>query len=144
MKVNGANGAGAPAGPGRPRATGGGDGFRLPTAAQAGAPTQVVRSSGPAGVMDVSALLALQELGSPLERRRKAVGRAGKILDVLDDVKLGLLSGELSSGDLERLQRAIREERGDTEDERLEGLLNEIETRAAVELAKLERARGQT
>ena len=42
--------------------------------------------------------------------------------------------------DLERLKRAVAEERQGCDDERLEGVLNEIETRAAVELAKLERA----
>ena len=35
---------------------------------------------------------------------------------------------------------AVREERATTDDPKLEGLLDEIETRAAVEIAKLERA----
>jgi hypothetical protein len=37
---------------------------------------------------------------------------------------------------------AIREQREGTDDPGLEGLLNEIETRAVVELAKLEMARA--
>jgi len=45
---------------------------------------------------------------------------------------------------LERLARAIREQRSATEDPALEGLLDEIETRAAVELAKLEGAAPAT
>jgi len=56
-------------------------------------------------------------------------------------VKLGLLSGEVSAGDLDSLQRAIRDQRDSTDDSQLEGVLDEIETRAAVELAKLERAK---
>ena len=76
----------------------------------------------------------------PTESKRRAVGRAGRILDVLEDVKVALLSGEVSADDLERLKQAVRDERDATEDDRLEGVLNEIETRAAVELAKLERA----
>ena len=71
---------------------------------------------------------------------RRAVGRAGRILDVLEDVKFGLLSGEVTADDLERLKKAVRDERDATDDVRLEGVLNEIDTRAAVELAKLERA----
>lgn len=90
--------------------------------------------------MSVDAILALQEVAGPLERRRRAVGRAGKILDVLEDLKVGLLSGEASIDDLDRLRRAIRDERLGTDDEQLEGVLNEIETRAAVEIAKLESA----
>jgi hypothetical protein len=86
----------------------------------------------------VDALLALQDVGGPTERKRRAVGRASRILDVLDEMKAGLLSGDLAAGDLDRLRRAVREQRSATEDPKLEGVLDEIETRAAVELAKLE------
>jgi hypothetical protein len=91
------------------------------------------------GVASLDALLALQDVGGPTERKRRAVRRAGRILDVLDEVKLGLLSGEVTTNDLTRLQMAVRDQREATEDPGLENILNEIETRAAVELAKLER-----
>lgn len=90
--------------------------------------------------MGVEALLALQDVGGPLERKRRAVRRAGRILDVLDDIKVGLLEGELSGADLDRLRRAIRDERDQTEDPKLEAVLDDIELRAAVEMAKLEQA----
>jgi hypothetical protein len=90
--------------------------------------------------MGVDALLALQEMGGPLERKRRAVNRAGRLLDILDEVKLSLIGGEVTGNDLERLSRAIRDQRENTDDPGLEGVLNEIETRAAVELAKLESA----
>lgn len=101
----------------------------------------MTRTGGVAGVSGLEALLALQDVGGPLERRKRAVGRAGRILDVLDEVKLSLIDGDLSSASLDRLMRAVREERQNTDDGRLEGVLNEIETRAAVEIAKLERAK---
>jgi hypothetical protein len=63
------------------------------------------------------------------------------MLDVLDQVKVALLDGELSGADLERLQRSIREERAGTDDPALEAVLDEVELRAAVELAKLEQGR---
>jgi len=140
MKVSGSNGIGAAAAPraaGRPAAAG----FSVagPEAAHEAAPA--VRASGPSGVGSIDALLALQEVGGPLERRRKAVRRAGAILDVLDDVKLSLLEGEVPPEALDRLMVAVRQERSNTDDAKLEDLLNEIETRAAVELAKLELAR---
>ena len=90
--------------------------------------------------MAVDALLALQDVGGPLERKRRAVGRAGRILDVLDEIKVALLDGELNLGQLDRLRRAVRDERGRTDEPRLEGVLDEIELRAAVEIAKLEKA----
>lgn len=139
MKVSGTSGVGAAGGSGKARPAGG-EGFQLNQAPAAAGAAQVARASGVAGVMSVDAILALQDIGGPLERKRRAVGRAGRILDVLEDVKIALLSGEVSLNDLERLQQAVRDERLGTDDERLEGILNEIETRAAVELAKLERA----
>lgn len=141
MKVNGTNGVGSVSGVSKPRAADG-QGFSLPTAGAASAPAQVARAAGLSGVMNVDAILALQEMGGPLERRRRAVRRAGRLLDVLEEVKLGLLSGEMSADKLDALRIAIRDEREGTEDTRLEGVLDEIETRAAVELAKLECARG--
>ena len=139
MKVSGTSGVGAAGGAGKAKPAGG-EGFQLSQAPAAAGAAQAARAGGVAGVMSVDAILALQDIGGPLERKRRAVSRAGRILDVLEDVKIALLSGDVSLNDLERLQKAVRDERLSTDDERLEGVLNEIETRAAVELAKLERA----
>lgn len=140
MKVNGTSGVGSAGGPGRARPAADGQGFRLPAAETAQGPAQVARAQSLSGVMSVDAILALQDVGGPTERKRRAVSRAGRLLDVLDDMKLSLLSGELSGDDISRLQQVIRDQRDKTDDPKLEGVLDEIETRAAVELAKLERA----
>ncbi|MDP2212370.1 flagellar assembly protein FliX [Phenylobacterium sp.] len=142
MKVTGSGSAGSTSGAGRAKGASGGGVFQIPTASGAAPAAAAGPAAAVASVGGLSALLALQEAGGPLERRRRAVSRAGRILDVLDEVKLALISGELSLGQLERLTRAVREERAATEDAALEGVLNEIETRAAVELAKLEMARN--
>jgi hypothetical protein len=106
------------------------------------APTApATQASAAAGVSSVQALIALQEVGGPLERRRRAVSRAGRILDVLDEMKLALLGDNLSTATLDRLTRAVRDQREATDDPALELLLNEIEMRAAVEMAKLEHAK---
>lgn len=141
MKIQGPSGL-SQTGSGKPGAKVGAGGFSLGQAAPAAGPAPTARAAGVSGVASVDALLALQEMGGPLERRRKAVGRAGRILDVLDEVKIALIDGEVSAGSMDRLMRAVRAERDNTDDPRLEGVLNEIETRAAVELAKLERARA--
>jgi hypothetical protein len=57
-------------------------------------------------------------------------------------VKLALLGGEGSGVALDRLKGAVVEARDATDDPRLEGILDQIETRAAVELAKREAAGG--
>ena len=139
MRVTGTGGVNSSA-PSRRGARAAG-GFSIGQAAGAEAAAQTAPTGAVAGVNSIDALLALQSVGGPLERRRRAVGRAGRILDVLDDVKLALLEGELSPDALDRLVVAVREERDGTDDPRLEGVLDEIEMRAAVEMAKLESVR---
>lgn len=139
MKVTGAGGTGAATGArgARPAAPG----FHLPSSGAAAGPAPTNSVGALNSVMGVDALLALQDVGGPLERKRRAVGRAGRMLDVLDDLRVALLGGELNGVQLERLARAIRDERAATDDPKLEAVLDEIEVRAAVELAKLEQAR---
>ena len=140
MKVTNTSGTGSATGAGKARATGGGQGFQLPTVGGASAPAAAASVSSLSPVMNVSALLALQDVGTPTERKRKAVRRAARMLDALDEMKLNLLSGEPTLNSLTKLQQAIKDQREGTEDPKLEEILNEIETRAAVELAKLEYA----
>jgi hypothetical protein len=139
MKVTGPGGIGSSSGA-RPARGAGGDGFRIVTPEAAGGASQVSSVSATQGVMGVEALLALQDVGSPTERKRRAVRRAGRMLDTLDALKIALLEGEISGADLDRLRRAIRDERDNTDDPALEAVLDEIELRAAVEVAKLEAA----
>ena len=140
MKVTGPGGISQSSGPSRPARTGGGEGFRIASPAAPAAAAAVSSASGVSGVMGVEALLALQDVESATERKRRSVGRAGRLLDELDGLKIALLGGELDPAQLDRLARAVREQRASTEDPRLESVLDEIETRAAVELAKLETA----
>lgn len=142
MKVTGTGGVGQTGGARGARPAGGGDGFRLPSTAAPTGPAQTANVSASAAVMGVEALLTLQDVGGPLERKRRAVGRASRLLDVLEGLKIALLDGRITGADLDRLQRTIREQRQATDDPRLESLLDEIETRAEVELAKLEQARA--
>ncbi|HEY8003015.1 MAG TPA: flagellar assembly protein FliX [Phenylobacterium sp.] len=139
MKVTGPGGIGSSSGarPARPAA---GDGFRVVSPEPAPETAHATAVSATRGVMGVEALLALQDVGGPLEGKRRAVRRAGRILDVLDEIKVGLLAGDLSGAELDRLRRAVRDERDRTEDPALEAVLDEIELRAAVEMAKLEQS----
>ena len=97
--------------------------------------------SAPGAVASVDALLAKQETEGPVERKKRAVRRAGRLLDVLDEVKLAILGEGQGPAALQKLAQAAREERAQTDDIRLEEVLNEVETRAAVELAKAEMSR---
>ena len=115
-------------------------GFTAQAAEDAAPTASPARAGALAAVSTLDALLALQESLTPVERRRRAVRRGKEILDALDDLKLTLLdeSGDEIASVLERLQRAIRQARNDTDDPGLDDVLEQIEVRAAVELAKRE------
>jgi hypothetical protein len=140
MKVSGpsASGSAAPSGASAARPAAGGPAF-TPSTTQASGLAAAAQASA---VGSVGALIALQEANSPLDRRRRAAQRAGRILDVLDEMKLGLLEGLARPEAFDRLRRLVREERAATDNPEMEGVLNEIDVRAAVELAKLEMSRA--
>lgn len=140
MKVSSTGGVGA-AGPSRAKSSGGASGFSLPSVNAASGAASTASVGGLSGVGSVDALLALQAagaVGDPLERKKRAVRRADRLLDILGEIRIALIDGDISHSTLDQLSRAIREQRDQTDDPRLEGVLNEIETRAAVELAKLQ------
>jgi hypothetical protein len=88
----------------------------------------------------IGALFALQEVPDSTAQRRKAMARATHILDRLDELQLGLLDGAIDRRSLADLAASARAARGVTDDAGLQGILDDIELRAAVELAKLEPA----
>ncbi len=135
MKVTGPNGISSPGvGQGAKRPSG--QGFSLPAMDDASGATGVNRAAGASPVGSLDALIALQQVDEPLERRRRAIQRGGRLLDMLDRLKLALLGDELGESELRALAAAVREQRSATSDPGLEALLDQIETRAAVELAK--------
>ena len=140
MKVSGPSGPASASGARSAPAQTAAPGFSIGTPAVS-TPAGVTAAGGVSAVSTLDALMALQEVGGPLERRRRAVRRADTILDALEGLKIELLEGQLGPAILERLTRAVREQRSMTDDPKLEGLLDQVETRAAVELAKLEGAR---
>ncbi|MDP1778081.1 MAG: flagellar assembly protein FliX, partial [Brevundimonas sp.] len=109
------------------------------SAASAGATTP---ASAPSALTDVSALMALQGVDDVTERRRRAIRRGGGLLDRLEELKLALLMGEAGDGALDRLSRTLREERPVDADAGLNNLLDQIDLRAAVELAKADLRRS--
>ena len=91
---------------------------------------------GTAGVGSVAALLALQGEGDATDGRSRGAARAEDILERLDQLKLALLSGGPLASRLKELAAATAAAREQTGDSRLDSILNEVEVRAAVELAK--------
>lgn len=142
MKIAGPSGpSSASAARGAGRAASGGD-FSLSQAEESTEAAEAQRMAGLEGVMTVSALLALQGVEDPLQRKKRAMGRASRLLDILDELKVAMLEGRAAPSTLDNLARAVREQREATDDPGLNDVLAQIETRAAVELAKLGRTRA--
>ena len=129
----------APAG-GSPQRAPAGGGFAPATATAASAAPARAGAMGPLAGLD--SLLALQAQGGPLDRRRRQVARAGRLLDGLDAVRLSLLDGSPAGGALQALARAVSQAREGVDEAGLCEVLDAIETRAAVELAKREHPAG--
>lgn len=91
-----------------------------------------------AAVTGVGALLGAQEVSEQEVRKRKYIKRAGLTIGALEQLRDALLIGTLPLTTLSRLETMVAEERANTDDPVLQGILDEIELRAAVELAKLE------
>src|SRR5690606_24649523 len=93
-----------------------------------------------APITNVSLYVALQaaETATEQENKRRAVERADDLLSELDDLRIGLLLGNYTKTQLERLGMRLRQQRLMIQDPALKALLDEVELRAAVELAKYE------
>ncbi len=83
----------------------------------------------------LDALLALQAVEDPLLKKKKLVRRGTQLLDTLEDMKTDLLSGRVSESRLNQLMAVLGQAR-ENADPRLDALLDDIELRARVELAK--------
>ena len=79
----------------------------------------------------------LSEMSFDGEERRRMVKYGEDLLDKLDDIRHGLLLGSIPKDKLIALAQMVRSRRGQVTDPRLSAVLDEIELRAEVELAKL-------
>ena len=98
------------------------------------APARAATPAQPTAALD--AILALQGEGPPKERRARQVNRGRKTLDALDALQRAVVLGGGGAAARDALI-AIGEDMEPTGDAGLDSVLLEIETRRAVELAKL-------
>jgi hypothetical protein len=133
MRIYGPNGTtlGTPASSAKRTSS---SGFTLPDPASA---QETRPAAAPKASANIDALIALQGVEEdPAERRKRSVRRGKGALDVLDDLKLGLLSGNLDASTVSRLRDAAANLKSSSGDPGLDAVLSEIELRVEVELAK--------
>jgi len=100
------------------------------------APRNAAATGGLRAISTVDALIALQGVEDFKERKKRAVAKGRRALDVLDSLKLGLLDGSVDQGALARLKVASEGLDEGSGDAGLDTVLSEINLRVAVELAK--------
>ena len=133
MRIYGPNGTtlGSPTANVRKTTSGG---FALPDTTSA---PETRAAAAPKATASIDALLAMQGIEDPVERRKRSVQRGRGALDVLDELKMGLLSGNFDASTVSRLRDAAASLKSSSGDAGLDALLAEIELRVEVELAKV-------
>jgi hypothetical protein len=114
-------------------------GFVLPSDGL-GAASAAGRTAPPTNLTNIGALLALQTEDDVTERRRRATRRSNTLLDQLDSIRIAILSDGVSREQVATLSNTLKEYRDQVDDPGLSAILDDVELRAEVELAKLERA----
>jgi hypothetical protein len=84
-------------------------------------------------------LFSIQEVGDAGSGRSRGLSRGHDLLDGLEALRRNLVLGGLTESQIEQLKSLAAGGRSSVNDPILAEILNEIEIRAAVELAKLGR-----
>lgn len=97
-------------------------------------------ATGAAPLAALSSLLAIQEVPDALTGKKRAVLHGATLLDELKELQIGLVQGWVSEDSLRGLAHMLDQPRPAIDDPGLNQVLDDIELRAAVELAKIEKA----
>ena len=94
---------------------------------------------GTAAVTAADAIFAAQSVGEDEEKtlRKKQFERGKTLLEKLEEIRDGLLRGYISKERLMNIAQFVREQKFEAQDQRINDIVEEIELRVEVELAKL-------
>lgn len=108
----------------------------------AGAAQESAPAAATQAITKVDALLAVQGAEDPTERaaRRRMRERGDNILRKLDNIRLGILTGNLSVGEVISIADTVASHREQINDPEMTALLDEIDLRAQIELAKMKKS----
>ncbi len=93
-------------------------------------------------ISSLGSLLAAQEVGNIFTTEEKQQIEHGKtLLDILEQLRIDMLTSKISVNNVQKIIQQIKSKNNDSEkNDKLIAIINEIETRAEVELAKIELA----
>jgi hypothetical protein len=141
MKINDIGAGKRPSSVKRKKSSGG-NGARFAEALKDAAGSgETAKAAAAQPVHAVDAVLAMQESDDATERRARAQARqyGESLLDQLDAIRHDLLIGAVPKARLGELAQRMRAQRAHCQDPRLMSIIDEIELRCEVEIAKLTR-----
>ncbi len=104
------------------------------SAASSSAPPLMVEASS------LSPLLSLQEVSEDESRRKKSLQQGRQSVDMLDQLRREILTGQTSTQTISRMKTQAEQIRANMPpDAQLQEIMSDIELRLAVEAAKLEK-----
>jgi hypothetical protein len=117
-----------------------GSGFMdaLKQAAQPQETREIAETSMAQPVESILSVQVIQDTGDQ-ESRKQSKQYGLELLDRLDEIRDGLLVGAISKDKLMELAQSMRQQRRKSDDPQLNQIIDEIELRAEVEIAKLTR-----
>lgn len=141
IKIGNIGAGRGPASTGKTRKTSSKSGAFSETLKEAAEAQETGSASGVAGVSPVGAILSVQEVPDSTEERSRGllVVYGDELLNRLEELRLGLLIGSIPKDQLAELAHRMREKKQQVDDPGLIEIIDEIELRAEVEIAKLTR-----
>lgn len=143
MKIEGPSKAKGPGGTKKAGSAGGDGSFEDFISSIPGSGTSGVSGAAPtSSIARVDALLSVQGAESPTERaaKKRMRERGEDILKELDGLRMGLLTGTMTVGQVIDIADVVASHREKVNDPKLTAILDEIDLRAQIELAKVKKA----
>ena len=111
-----------------------------------GGASETTSAAATQSIAQLDALLAVQEVEDPTQKaaKKRAHMRADTILDRLENIRLRMLSGQLTVGHMIDVADVVASHRDKIDDPKLTAIMDEIDLRAQVELAKMRVALDQS
>ncbi len=139
MKVGGSKGSNSTSNTKKASSSGGGSGNVDFSALVSGGASSVSNVSASQSIAQLDALLAVQETEDPTKKaaKKRVQVRADGILEKLDQVRIKMLGGDLTVGNMIDVADVVASHRDKIDDPALSAIMDEIDLRAQVELAKM-------
>jgi len=115
----------------------------LSSAKQVDGPADLPPAAEAVPLSNVTMMLSLQEVSDDEIATKKALKHGQVTLDLLEEFRHGLLMGQFSESSIKQLEQLVNNQRQPTNSPKLNAILDDIELRAAVELAKIEVAKAK-